>query len=104
MSDTEKLNEAADGGLLQPRLVRLSWRKEQARYGPETYRLRRGGKEELAVVQKNKAGSWFWYGGGRNTCAAPTDLATAKKDAKTHVLSLENAIGEARRDGTPPQQ
>ena len=67
---------------------RLSWRKEKQRYGPETRRLSRGGKD-LVIVQKNKDGSWFWYGGGQNTCQTPTDLETAKKEAMAHILSLE---------------
>ena len=68
---------------------RLSWRKEKQRYGPETRRLSRGG-EDLAIVQKNKDGSWFWYGGGRNTCQTPTDLETAKKEAMAHILAMED--------------
>lgn len=68
---------------------RLSWRKEKQRFGPETRRLSRGGKDWLAIVQMNKDGSWFWYGGGRNTCSTPTDLETAKKEAMAHILSLE---------------
>jgi hypothetical protein len=67
---------------------RLTWRRVKQRYGPETYRLSRGGTDWLAVAQKNKDGSWFWYGGGQNTCANPTDLETAKTEAKAHVLSL----------------
>ena len=77
-------------GVDVPRLVRLTWRKQQAQWGPLTYRLRRGGKEDLAVVQRDKEGTWYWYGGGRNTWANPTDLETAKKDAKAHILSLAN--------------
>ena len=87
MSDNNNLNNAADSGLLQPRLVRLSWRKEQARWGPLTYRLGRKGEDWLAVVQESKErGKWYWDGGGRNTNSTPTDLETAKKDAKAHVL------------------
>jgi len=36
-----------------------------------------------------KNGNWFWYGGGRNTCAEPTDLKTAKKEAMAHIKSVE---------------
>lgn len=68
---------------------RLSWRREKQRHGPETRRLSRGGKGWLAIVQKNKDGSWFWYGGGQNTCQTPTDLETAKKEAMAHILALE---------------
>jgi hypothetical protein len=67
---------------------RLSWRKEKQRYGPETRRLSRGGKDWLAIAQRNKDGSWFWYGGGQNTCSTPTDLETAKKEAVAHILAL----------------
>jgi len=70
---------------------RLTWRREKPRYGPETYRLSRTGGEWLVVVQKNKDGSWFWYGGGQNTHANPTDLQTAKAEAKAHVLAIWKA-------------
>jgi hypothetical protein len=70
---------------------RLAWRREKPKYvrfGPETHHLSRAGGDRLAIVQKDRDGSWFWYGGGRNTCANPTDLETAKAEAKAHVLSL----------------
>jgi len=70
-----------------PRLVRLRWRKESIRYGPNTHKLSRGG-EWLAVVQECKGG-WFWYGGGRNTAGNPTDLETAKSEAMAHIKSIE---------------
>ena len=68
---------------------RLSWRKKKQRFGPETRRLSRGGEGWLAIAQKDKDGSWFWYGGGQNTCQTPTDLETAKKEAMAHILALE---------------
>lgn len=72
---------------------RLTWRREKPRYGPETYRLSRAGGDWLVVVQKNRGGSWFWYGGGQNTHANPTDLETAKAEAKAHVLAIWGAEG-----------
>jgi len=59
---------------------RLSWRKEKQRYGPETRRLSRGGEDWLAIVQKNKDGSWFWHGGGQNTYSTPTHRAPSRPD------------------------
>ena len=73
-----------------PRLVRLTWRKGKRREGmmrlPETYALHRG-DEELAICQRLQSGDWFWYGGGMNTADVPTDLETAKRDAKAHILA-----------------
>jgi len=72
-----------------PRLVRLTWRKGARRSGmmrlPETYTLYRG-CEKLATCQRLHSGDWFWYGGGKNTSSMPTDLETAKRDAKAHIL------------------
>jgi hypothetical protein len=96
--------ENTPGSDRQERLVRLSWRKAVGRWNqPTTYSLFRGSGPWLAVVQSMKDGTWFWYGGGRNTSAAPTDLKTAKKEAKAHVLSLANAttMASEAKEGQP---
>lgn len=70
--------------------TRMTWRKGNNRSGmmrlPKTYKLCQGGKE-LAVVQEVGA-LWFWYSDGKNTASKPTDLETAKKQCKFHILSL----------------
>lgn len=71
---------------------RLTWRKGKRYSGmmrlAATYCLCCG-DEELAIIQEN-GDQWFWYGGDRNTCATPTDLATAKKEAKAYILSIQS--------------
>jgi hypothetical protein len=69
--------------------ARFSWRKSVGRWSaPTTYSLyKKGNSQWLAVVQEMKDG-WFWYGGGRNTCAEPTNLETAKKEAMAHIKSI----------------
>lgn len=83
-------NTAGNDG--QHRLVRLTWRKGKRRDGimrlPETYNLHRG-KERIAVCQRLESGQWFWYGGGINTANRPTDLKTAKRDAKSYILAKQ---------------
>jgi len=102
MSELPENSENPQKAVAQPPLVRLSWRKEQVRWGPLTYRLSRKGVDWLAIVQESKVrGQWYWYGGGRNTCATPTDLETAKKDAKAHILSLANVDVDASPPLTP---
>jgi hypothetical protein len=69
---------------------RFSWRKTVGRWSqPTIYSLYKGKSATwLAIVQGTNAGLWFWYGGGRNTCATPTDLKSAKKEAMAHIKSI----------------
>lgn len=67
--------------------VRLRWKRDRPVWGPETHTLSRGG-DWLAIVQECGDG-WFWYGGGKNTSKSPTDLETAKAEAKKHIQQLE---------------
>lgn len=96
-----KTNEVGQPGALalgSGSAPRLTWRKGKRRSGmmrlAKTYRLCRG-DEELATVQETGS-LWFWYGGGMNTAHKPTDLETAKRDAKAHILSLPNVQSEPR--------
>jgi hypothetical protein len=72
--------------------TRLTWRKGRTRSGQmrlaPNHKLCRG-EDEIATVQEARPGFWFWYGAGANTARTPTDLATAKRDAKAYILSKE---------------
>lgn len=75
-------------------MTRLRWRRSAGRWSqPTIHTLSRGDGPWLAIVQETKGGGWFWYGGGRNTCGDPTDLATAKREAAAHIRSLAGKGG-----------
>ena len=52
-----------------------------------THVLHLGGMR-MATCQQLPDGRWFWYGEGVNTCNTPTDLVTAKQEAKAYIQTV----------------
>ena len=89
MKNTEtKQTPAASDLSVSTGSPRLRWKKDNGAYRATTHTLSRGG-DWLAIIQATGDGRWFWYGCGKNTSSSPTNLETAKAEAKAHVLSFE---------------
>lgn len=67
---------------MSKRKPRRRWRQwNSGPFGPSTYRLYCA-EEHLATAQREKDGSWFWYGQGINTSRFPTTLEGVKNQVK----------------------
>ena len=67
--------------------MRIRWRKEKPQgFRPREIHVLTDGENDLARVQACGGRQFFWYTNGKNTFAKPTDLATAKAEAKAYVI------------------